>query len=297
MRNGFEQPKPHLAESAVDRSSFNPRCIPHVRSILPALTRAQGMRLRALLQDKRVRAKERAFVTEGAKAVHDLLVRFPRCILSLVMTPTYLAREDAAARRLRSGVTAKQYSCSDVLFGRLSDLDAPQGILAVARQATWDEEAVLRQSAVLGIFGEQLQDPANVGAIIRTAAALNVGALWLTRESADVYNPKVVRATSGALLSLPIFEANDVSRFIRHECRIYAADVPGHGATPIDEISEVPRKLILAVGSEGRGLSAETRKAAALRFTIPLSRDVESLNVAATTAIATFHLRRLRQVG
>jgi len=297
VRNGFEQPRPHLAESAVERSSLIPRRIPHVRPTLPALTRAQGLRLRALLQDKQVRAKESAFVVEGAKAVRDLLVRFPRYILRLVMTPTYLAREDAAVRRLRSEVTAKQYSCSESFFGKLSGLDSPPGILAVVQQATWDEEAVLSQSTVLGIFGEQLQDPANVGAIIRTAAALHIDALWLTRDSADVYHPKVVRATSGALLSLPIFEAHDLSRFIHHGCRIYAADIPGHGATPIDEIGEVPRKLILAVGSEGRGLSTETRKAATLRFTIPLSRDVESLNVAATVAITTFHLSRLPKVG
>lgn len=260
---------------------------------LPLLTRAQGARIRTLLRDKQVRTKEGAFVIEGVKAVRDLLLRFPEQVLTIVATPTYLEREEGVDRRLRLGAKGKQSSCPELLFERLSDLDAPQGILAVVRQPDWDEDKVLRQSTVLGIFGERLQDPANVGAIIRTAAALNVSALWLTPESADVYNPKVVRATSGALLSLPIFAANDVSGLIQRGCRIYATDASDRGTVPIDEIGEAPRKLILAVGNESRGLSVATNKAATVRFTIPLSRQVESLNVAATVAISLFHFSRL----
>lgn len=264
---------------------------------LPVLTRAQSARLRALLQDKRVRANECAFLVEGAKAVDELLARFPEQILALVLTPTYLAREGASVRQLRHGVRAKQYSCPELWFAKLSEVDAPQGILAVVRQPTWDENKVLSRSTILGIFGEHLQDPANVGAITRTAAALNVDAVWLTRDSADVFNPKVVRAASGALLSLPVFSADKVSGLIQHGCRVYAADVTDQGTIPIDEIGEVPRKLVLAVGNEGSGLSAATRKAATLRFTIPLNRDIESLNVAATVAISVFHFSRLPKVG
>jgi TrmH family RNA methyltransferase len=152
---------------------------------------------------------------------------------------------------------------------------------------------VLRQPTILGIFGEKLQDPANVGAIIRTAAALNASALWLTPESADVYQPKVVRATSGMLLALPIFLSRDLSGLIREGCQVFAAEVAGDGIVSIDEIHQAPKKLVVAVGNESRGLSAQIRAQANTRFTVPLSRDVESLNVAATVAIATFYFSRL----
>ena len=297
MRNEFEQLRPRLAESVVDQTLLIPRCLPPVMPSLPSLTRAQGTRLRALLQDKRVRTKESAFIVEGTKAVGDLLARFPEKILTLVVTPTYLSREEGAICRLRLEVMAKQYSCSELVFDKLSGLDVPQGILAVVHKPTWDEEKVLNRSTILGVFGECLQDPTNVGAIIRTAAALNVDALWLTPESADVYNPKVVRATSGALLSLPIFEATDVVGLIQRGCRVYAADVSDRETTPIDKIVEIPQKLVLAVGNEGRGLSVATSKAATLRFRIPLSRDVESLNVAATVAISSFYFSRLPRIG
>lgn len=260
---------------------------------LPLLTRSQGAHIRELLLDRRVRAQDGAFVVEGAHAVRDLLTRYPEQILTIVIARGYLPKEAQGVRRVRLASSAQQYSCPDIQFSKLSDLDTPQGILAVVRQPTWDEGAVLRQPTLLGIFGEQLQDPANVGAIIRTAVAFNVSGLWLTPESADVFHPKVVRATSGVLLALPIFAANDMSGMIRHGCRIFAAEVPGHETTSIDEIHHAPRKLVLAVGNESRGLSAQIRRQATARFTIPLSRDVESLNVAATVAIATFYFSRL----
>ena len=232
-------------------------------------------------------------MVEGGHAVRDLLTRYPEQILTIVTAHAYLLKEGQGDRLVRLASSTQQYSCSDLQFSKLSDLDAPPGILAVVRQPTWDEGEVLRQPTVLGIFGEQLQDPANVGAIIRTAAALNASALWFTPESADVYHPKVVRATSGMLLALPIFAAKDVSGLIRHGCQIFAAEVAGNGTVSIDEIYQAPRKLVLAVGNESRGLSAQIRRQATTRFTIPLSRDVESLNVAATVAIATFYVSRL----
>lgn len=232
-------------------------------------------------------------MVEGTHAVRDLLTRYPEQILTIVIAHGYLLKESQRDRLVRLATSAQQYTCTDVQFSKLSDLDAPQGILAVVRQPIWDEGELLKQSSVLGIFGEQLQDPTNVGAIIRTAAALDASALWLTPQSADVYHPKVVRATSGVLLALPIFSARDVSGLIRQGCQIFAAEVTGDGAVPIDEIQQAPRKLVFAVGNESRGLSAQIRRQATTRFTIPLSRGIESLNVAATAAIATFYFSRL----
>ena len=259
----------------------------------PLLTRSQREYIRDLLLDRHVRTRERAFVVEGAHAVRDLLTRHPKQILTIVTASGYLEKEKRNDRLLRLTASTQQYSCPDPQFSKLSDLDTPQGILAVVRQPTWDEGEVLGQPSVLGIFGEQLQDPANVGAIIRTAAALNISALWLTPESADVFHPKVVRATSGVLLVLPIFAAKDVSGLIRQGCQIFAAETAGKGVGSIDEIYQAPRKLVLAFGNESCGLSVQTIDQAACRFTIPLNRGVESLNVAASVAIATFFFSRL----
>lgn len=257
------------------------------------LTRAQAACVRNLLRDKRVRQTEGAFVVEGAKAVRDLLLIHPTQVRMLVITPGYEQRESEQDRLVRESVDAHSYRCPDRTFATLSELDAPQGILAVVQQPRWDEAELYGRTTIFGLYGEQVQDPANVGAIIRTAAALNVDALWLTPESADVYNPKVVRATSGALLSLPVFIARDAAEFTRHHCAILAAEAGGTDTVEMETIRTLPRRAILAVGNESRGLSEQTRKQATCRFTIPLSRQVESLNVAATAAIATYYFGRL----
>ena len=257
------------------------------------LTRAQIARIRQLFRDKRIRQAEGAFIVEGAKPVHDLLRNHPSHVQMLVATSGYQQRESDQQRLVRESLDIPSFRCLDHTFSALSDMESPQGILAVVRQPHWNQDELFEQSRVFGLYGEQLQDPANVGAIIRTAAALNVDALWLTSESADVYNPKVVRATSGALLSLPIFIIRDATVFARKACAIYAAEAGGSGTEEMETIRDVPKRLIIALGNESRGLAAQTVKQAVRRFTIPLSRQVESLNVAATPAISLHYFGRL----
>ena len=179
------------------------------------------------------------------------------------------------------------------MFSALSDVDSPQGILAVVRKPRWNEDRVLGQPKLFGMYCEHLQDPTNVGAIVRTAAALNIDALWLTTESADIYNPKVVRASAGAVLSLPIFVTRTVGELTSRGIELFAAVAGGSEAVGMETLRSLPSRLLVAVGNESRGLSADTIKQAACLFTIPLSRHVESLNVAATAAIALYYLRRV----
>jgi RNA methyltransferase, TrmH family len=264
-----------------------------VSSSIPIVTRAQAARVRNLLKDKQVRQADGAFIVEGAKAVRDLLITHPTRIRMLVVTAEYQRRENAHDRQIRESLAAPSYGCLDRTFATMSDLDAPQGILAVVQQPRWDEEEVFARQNLFGLYGERIQDPANVGAIIRTAAALNASALWLTPDSADVYNPKVVRATSGALLSLPVFVTGDATTFTRHGCAIFAAEAGSGETVAMKTIRAVPRRMILAVGNESQGLSAQTIQQSSCRFTIPLERQIESLNVAATVAIALYSIGRL----
>ncbi|MBH0203064.1 MAG: hypothetical protein HP496_12425, partial [Nitrospira sp.] len=160
----------------------------------PVLTRAGASRIRQLLRDTKARSREAAFVLEGAKSCRDLIHQSPQAILSLIVSPRFLCMETEADRRARTQLPASQFLCSDIDFDKLTDVEMPQGILAVVRQPRWDEAHVLKQSCVLGLYGDRLQDPANVGAIIRTAAALNLSGVWLSADSADHFSPKVVRA-------------------------------------------------------------------------------------------------------
>lgn len=262
---------------------------PHLQN----LTRAQGSLIRQLLREKTVRSKEGAFVVEGASHCLDLISRHPKAIQCLLVSPHYLRAEIDEDRSRRFSLGARQFVCSDSAFEKLTDVEMPQGILAVVRQPQWDEAQVLGQSRVLGVYGDRLQDPANVGAIIRTAAALNLSAVWLSHDSADHFSPKVVRATAGTLLTLPIFRTTDLRTVTLSECRIYSAVLSSADRVPIREIRSIPSRILVAVGNEGVGLSSEIMKASQIRFSIPLAEGVESLNVAATVAISAFYFSGL----
>ena len=261
---------------------------------LAALTRAQASLIRQLLRDKKTRSKEGAFVLEGTKACLDLIHRHPESILSLVVSPRFLCVEGEADRTVRMKLHAHQFVCPDAGFEKLTDVEMPQGILAVVRQPGWDEAQVFGRTSVLGIYGDRLQDPANVGAIIRTAAALNLSGLWLSADSADHFSPKVVRATAGTILSLPIFRTRNFQAFSSYGCEIYSAVLAAADIVPIRSIQTIPSRLMIAVGNEGAGLAPDIVKASNVRFSIPLAKGVESLNVAATAAISAFYFGGLR---
>lgn len=260
----------------------------------PVLTRAGASRIRQLLRDKKTRSREGAFVLEGAKSCRDLIRQSPQSILSLIVSPRFLSVETEADRRARTKLPASQFLCPDADFDKLTDVEMPQGILAVVRQPRWDEAHVFKQSCVLGLYGDRLQDPANVGAIIRTAAALNLSGVWLNGDSADHFSPKVVRATAGTILSLPVFHAWDWGAFSSYGCDIYSAVLASADQVPIRKIRIIPSRLMIAVGNEGAGLTPDIVRASRVRFSIPLAEGVESLNVAATAAIAAFYFSGLR---
>lgn len=260
---------------------------------LQALTRRQSALIRLLLHDRKTREQEGAFILEGAKSCRDLIRLHPQAIRSLILCPRYLSTEDRAEQAARSQLAAGQFMCPDTLFDTLSDVEAPQGVLAVVRQPQWNEAIILGQDRILGLYGDRLRDPANVGAIIRTAAALNLTGVWLSPGSADPFGPKVVRAAAGAVLTIPIFRGADTRPFEDHQCRIYSAVVPSADTVLLRSIRTIPRRLVIALGNEGEGLAKDILDGSSMKLAIPLARDVESLNVAATAAIAAFYLSAL----
>jgi TrmH family RNA methyltransferase len=237
--------------------------------------------------------QEGAFVLEGAKSCLDLIRHHADAILSLTLSSRFLQNENEAERRARSELAVPQFTCSDSAFAKLSDVETPQGILAVVQQPRLNEAQLLGQARVLGIYGHQIRDPANVGSIIRTAAALKLTGVWLSADSADHFGAKVVRATAGAVLTLPVFRTQDIRTFFAHHCSIYSSLVPSPGTISLRNIRKIPHRLVIAVGNEGNGLPPEIVKASDVGFSIPLARDIESLNVAAAAAIAAFYLSDL----
>ena len=264
---------------------------------LLSLTRAHGVLIRHLLHDKKVRRQEGAFVVEGAKSCLDLIRWHAEAILSLTLSPQYLQAETEEDRRIRATLRCRQFLCSDTMFKKLSDVEAPQGMLAIVRQPQWNQVHLLAQSRVFGLYGDCVRDPANLGAIIRTAAAMRLSGIWLSADSVDHFSPKVVRAAAGIVLTLPVFYIADIRSLLSQGCDVYSAVLPSAETVPIRSLVTISRRMVIAVGNEGGGLSADVVQASRVKFSIPLAPHVESLNVAATVAISTFYLSALPVEG
>jgi TrmH family RNA methyltransferase len=267
---------------------------------LVPLSAARAAWVRALVRERKAREAEQLLVLEGEKPLGELLARDPGSVAAVVLTRSAAdALMDRAgantvwSRVVRDG-SVPLYECRDTVFGKFSDLVTAAGVLGVVRRPPWKEADVSRRAHLLAVYGEGIQDPANVGAIVRTAAAFGVDACWFSPDSADAYGPKAVRAAAGGILLMPVFAAADLSVIQRLGCRLFAAERPGPGSRPIDHVKEFPAKAMLAFGNESRGLSPELLQAADVRFHIPLRGQVESLNVAAAAAVSVFHFTHLR---
>jgi TrmH family RNA methyltransferase len=147
----------------------------------------------------------------------------------------------------------------------------------------------------LGLAVETLQDPGNLGAIIRTAAAAGAEGLWLSADSVDLENPKVLRASAGQWFRLPMAVSEDLTAFVR-DLKAQGVQVIAtlpQAATTYWEVDLCLPTLIL-LGNEGAGLSPDLAALAEVEVKIPLSRGVESLNVAIAAAVILYEAQRQR---
>ena len=267
---------------------------PPATSLTP-LPAAKAKQIRELLRDRKRRDAERAFVLEGEKPIKELQRADPSALMTLVVTLEYMEQCEPAHRRALERGPTPLYQARASQFDSLSDVRTAQGILAIVRQPTWNESAIFARPTLFGLYGERLQDPTNVGGLIRSALAFGVDALWLSPDSVDIWNPKVIRGTAGAVMSLPIFSGAEPDALVQADCVLMAATPQEARSQDIRLIQSVPPRALVALGNESRGLSEDVLNVAGLRFHVPISRAVDSLNVATAAAIALFHFSHLRK--
>ncbi|MBE3556556.1 MAG: RNA methyltransferase [Firmicutes bacterium] len=239
-------------------------------------------RLEKLLTAKGRREQD-AFLLEGRKAIADGLQA--GCIELLVVC------EGQAARVHSLGPTGEHLPrilLSPTLFRRLSQVETNQGLLAVAKRPSAQDPTALLQNAQTVLILDGVQDPGNVGTLVRSACAAGVDLLITLPGTADPFSPKAVRASAASVLTLPIVEWEPerlIAALREAHLPLWVADP--HEGTTYTAVSWPPR-LALAIGSEGKGLSANLRQSAQVHLAIPLQRGVESLNAAISGSILLF---------
>ncbi len=259
---------------------------------MPKVSSASNPRLRdalALLASSRERAKQGLTVLEGAHIVEVYRSRVGE-------PDTLIVTEEAGARaEVRALLAAAPPSRTLVVPARLvagqGSVPADVGVIAVARVPPAPAPAFPSFSLLV----EDLQDPGNVGSILRSAAAAGVDQVLLSKGSASAWSPKALRAGQGAQFGVALVEDVDLVAWcgaMRAAKGRLAALVVRDGLS-IHE-ARLGGKLALAIGNEGAGLSQALRAAADLALTIPMAARNESLNAAAAAAVALFEARRQR---
>jgi TrmH family RNA methyltransferase len=174
-------------------------------------------------------------------------------------------------------------------FGQISPSRTPQGILAIVKSIdSSDLRPRIIRDAISLIACDNISDPGNLGAIIRTAAAFSYDAVILIGNCAEIYNPKVVRATQGALFKIPIIERVSSSRFIKDFVGIFDTVVLSNKAKK--SLSSVPvlNRPLIVVGGETTGIDPQIEASAQYLLKIEQSDKVESLNAAIAAGVAMY---------
>ena len=177
-------------------------------------------------------------------------------------------------------------------FKHMSDTDTPQGVLGVVSMPTWDRKTVLNTNGPFLIL-DRISDPGNLGVIMRTAEAAGCKGIFLTRGSVEVYNPKVVRATMGAIFRLPVFPLQDGSDLL-HQLRqrniqIIAAHTSGVSFHKL----QTQKPVALLLGNEAFGIDPALLALSDHTVTIPMAAPVESLNIAVATGILLYQIQHI----
>jgi TrmH family RNA methyltransferase len=213
-----------------------------------------------------------------------------------------------AATQSEAGIPrSRVLRTTDKLFATVAGTEAPQGVAALFRQPAWGFENVLRgpgpmrEAAPLVVVMASVQDPGNVGTIIRSAEAFGATGVVAARGTADPWSPKAVRASAGSALRLPVLRGMAVPVLLAQlkmaRVKIFAAGAASHlAASDINELNaDLRDPVAIFIGSEGAGLPPEVLHAADATISIPISEAVESLNAGVAASVVLFEAARQRK--
>jgi TrmH family RNA methyltransferase len=234
------------------------------------------------LRRRKGREASGLFLAEGPRLLSELLrasVTVERVLVSRDAT------HETPVDRLIEGVRARDWIVEEVEprdVRELADTVTPQPVLAIVRIPSWGWPDVGSDSILLL---DRVQDPGNLGTLLRTGAALGIGGVVCLPGTADPWSPKAVRSSAGAGLRVPVLRAvweQAQNELLARALPLWAADA---GGEPLERDHLAPSPLAIALGSEAHGLSDGVKRAADRTFAIRMAGAVESLNVAAAGAI------------
>lgn len=242
--------------------------------------------LRKLCQSGRERRKSGQTLLDGMHLIEAWTQRFGEP-LEILVSESGVRRAETAA--WLAATNARITTLGDALFAELATVDTPSGIMALVAQP---QPALPPNSEADALLLDGVQDPGNVGSILRSAAAAGVRQVLMSADCAHAWSPKTLRAAMGAHFELSIHEGADLPAFLG-DYRGQAVATALDGAVSL-HAADLRGPQAWVFGSEGQGVGAACLAATRLRVRIPMPGAVESLNVGAAAAICLFEMVRQR---
>ncbi len=252
--------------------------------VITSSTNKQVKNVMHLMTKASARREQKLFVVEGIK----MFLETPSEKINKVFISESCFNEN---KEIAAKVKEHSYEVvKDSVFKEMSGTVTPQGIMALVSTSTYDiEEIVDKEKKQVFVVLEGLQDPGNMGTIIRTAEGAGVSAIIMDKNTVDIYNPKVIRSTMGSIFRVPFIISENlvqtVSVLQKNGINVYAAHLKGK--IYYDETNFTKSSAIL-IGNEGNGLSDEISKVADRLIKIPMCGQVESLNASVAAAILMY---------
>lgn len=255
--------------------------------MITSVSNKQVKNIQKLQKSGKERKSQKRFVIEG--------IRMFREIPAEALDKVFVTEQFYEKNRELFDKTEPEEFVSEAVFEKLSETQTPQGVLATVKMAEYDFEKMMtgRENPVFLVL-ENLQDPGNLGTILRTAEGAGVDGVIMSKDTVDIYNPKVVRSTMGALFRMPfcyvedIFEA--VKKMQKKGITVYAAHLNGEGFYEKD----YRKATAFLIGNEGNGLTDAITALADEKIRIPMMGKTESLNAAIAATLLAYETLRQR---
>lgn len=253
---------------------------------------AQIKEIVKLQKSARERKKKQQFLAEGIKLTKEAMMQ-NKLRKVYLMESVY---EKAGDSEILSLIEDSDYEVvSDSVFKEISDTVTPQGVLGLVGMPTYSLEEILEDSRKSFLLLDDLRDPGNLGTIMRTAEGADMSGVILSKESVDLFNPKTVRSTMGAIFRVPFYYVEDIVTVIDRlkELGLPVYGTMMQGSERYDRLSYADGAGIV-VGNEANGISEKVQKVLTKGVRIPMGGKLESLNAAMAAGILMYESAKQR---
>ncbi|MBQ2971849.1 MAG: RNA methyltransferase [Ruminococcus sp.] len=242
-----------------------------------------------LISNSKFRKEEGRFVVEGVRLCSEVFKN--NAFVDYFVFSVGAAEKYADFVNELRGVAENSICVEDRIFSALSDTKTPQGVLCVVKtlDKQCDFDKIKKNGIILAL--DNIQDPSNLGTILRSADALGVDGVVLSHDCCDVYSPKVVRGSMGAIFRIPFMITDHLAGFVTefNNCGTSYACVLDDTAVTVNDMKFI-RPSLSVIGNEGNGVSVSVINACSNKLYIPMHNNAESLNAAVAASIIMWEM-------